>query len=315
MSITTKKIALFGADTDPESGVSNAYKTSHYAFRQVCIHMLVGQRGAGKSRACSKLISQAQKESTFDALYLISPSAESNRVYFGKFIPNENIYKPTKDSVEKVIERVEADRDEWEEFIKKKQLYDEFIRILKSGKELTDEQIFIFEDLGFLDADMQPPKWKYKHIRPPCSGVVLDDVLGSALLKSNKLEQLFCTNRHIAPLQKPHSNRSACGLSIYILVQSYRCPGGVARLIRENLTELTLFKNKQKKQIDVIKDELGAVIQEDKFISALEYATAKPFGHLTISFGNLACGTLTFREGFNNLIIFPDDAAGCQCGK
>jgi len=313
--ITTKKIGLFGRDTEPDGGVSNAYKTSHYAFRQVCIHMLVGQRGAGKSRACSKLISQAQKDHTFDDIYLISPSAVSNKEYFSRFIPDENIYKPTKDSVELVIERVEAERDEFEEYIRKKKLYDEFIKVLNSGKDLSDEEIFKFEELGFLDQHMSKPSWKHKQIRPPTSAVVLDDVLGSALLKSNKLEQLFCTNRHIAPLQEPHSSRSACGLSIYILVQSYRCPGGVARLIRENITELTLFKNRQRKQVNVIKDELASVVCEDKFEKALDFATSKPFGHLTVSFGNLVCPTLTFREGFNNLIIFPDDAKVCQCGS
>ena len=314
--ITTKKINLYGKDTDPHNGVKNSYPTSHYAFRQVCIHMIVGQRGQGKTHSCSKLINQAQKENTFDDLYLISPSAMSNKAYFGKYIPDENIYKPTKDSVELVIERVEQERDEFEEYIKKKKLYDEFVAILKSKRELTDDEIFKFQDLGFLDEHMEKPVWKHKQIRPPQSVVILDDVLGSSLLKSNKLEQLFCTNRHIAPLQEPHSNRSACGLSIYILVQSYRCGGGgVPRLIRENLTELTLFKNKQKKQIDVIKDELASVIDEDKFEKALEYATSKPYGHLTISFGNLVCPTLTFREGFNNLIIFDEEAKQCKCVK
>jgi len=312
--ITTKKINLYGKDTDPKNGVKNSYPTSHFAFRQVCIHMIVGQRGQGKSHSCSKLINQAQKEKIFDDLYLISPSAMSNKEYFGKFIPDENIYKPTKDSVELVISRVEQERDEFEEYMTRRKEYDDFIKILKSKKDFSDDEIIRFENLGFLGEHIVEPKWKHHTIRPPQSAVILDDVLGSALLKSKKLEQLFCTNRHIAPLQEPHSNRSACGLSIYILVQSYRCGGGgVPRLIRENLTELTLFKNKQKKQLDVIKDELASVIDENKFEMALDYATRKPFGHLTISFGNLACQTLTFREGFNNLIIFQDDADACQC--
>ena len=314
MKITSKKIDLYGKDTEPHNSVSNSYPTSHYAFRQVCIHMIVGQRGQGKSRLTSKLINQAQKEKIFDDLYLISPSAMSNKEYFGKFIPDENIYKPTKDSVEQVINRVEEERDQFEEYLRKEKLYKEFIQILKSKREFSDEEIMRFDELGFLDDEFDRPKWKHKQIRPPQSGVILDDVLGSELLKSNKLEQLFSTNRHIAPLKEPHSNRSACGLAIYILVQSYRCGGGgVPRLIRENLTELTLFKNRQKKQIDVIKDELASVIDEDKFETALEYATSTPYGNLTISFGNLACPTLTFRKNLNELIIFDSDANECKC--
>lgn len=318
MKITTKKINLYGKDTDPLNGVKNAYDTSYFAFRQPCIHMIVGQRGQGKSHNCSKLISQAQKEKTFDSIYLISPSAKSNEAYFGKFIPDENIYKPTKDSVEKVIERVEEERDEFDEYLRKEKLYKEFLQILKSKREFSDEEIIKFQELGFLDDEFDRPKWKYgdKNVRPPTSAVILDDVLGSSLLKSHKLEQLFCTNRHIAPLNEPHSNRSACGLAIYILVQSYTSrSGGVPRLIRENLTELTLFKNKQRRQIELIKDELASVIDEDKFLQALALATDKPFGNLNISFGNLKCPTLTFRKNLNELIIFEDDAKECQCGK
>jgi len=313
--IITKKIPIYDKDTDPHRGVKNAYPTSHYAFRQVCIHLIVGQRGQGKTHACSKLISQAQKEKTFDSIYLISPSALSNKSYFERFIPDENIYKPTKDSIEQVIQRVEEERDEWEEYLKKKKLYDDFVAVLGSKRDLTDFEIFRFESLGFLDEHMSKPVWKYKQIRPPTSAVILDDVLGSALLKSNKLEELFSTNRHIAPLHEPHSGRSALGLSIYILAQSYRCPGGVGRIIREQITELTLFKNRQRKQINVIRDELASVVSEDKFERALDYATSKPYGHLTVSFGNLACPTLTFRENFNNLIIFQEDSNECQCDK
>jgi len=315
--ITTKKINVYGRDTDPQSGVSNSYQTSEYAFRQPTIHMLVGQRAAGKSRACSKLISQAQKEKTFDQIYLISPSAKSNEVYFGKFIPEENIYYPTKDSVQKIIERVSQDRDEFQTHLEDLKQYNEFVKLLKKGENFSDDMIMHYMDLGFLADNFKKPVWKYEKfsgkLRPPTSAVVLDDVLGSSLLKSNMLESLFCTNRHIAPLNEPHSDRSACGLAIYILVQSYRnSGGGIPRVVRENLVELTLFKNKQKKQVDVIKDELASVVDEDKFERALEYATNKPYGHLTISFGRLKCPTLTFRDQFNQLLIFKNDEKECN---
>lgn len=313
-----KKINVYGKDTDPANGVSNAYETSTFAFRQPNIHMLVGQRNAGKSRACSKLINQAQKEKTFDQIYLISPSAKSNEVYFGKHIPEENIFKPTKDSIQKVIERVEQDKEDFEKHLQDLKQYNEFVKLLKSGGDMTDDQVMKYIDLGFLSESFEKPIFKYQKfsgkLRPPTSAVVLDDVLGSSLLKSNMLESLFCTNRHIAPLNETHSNRSACGLAIYILVQSYRnSGGGIPRLIRENLTELTLFKNRQKKQVDVIKDELASVVDEDKFEKALEFATNKPYGHLTISFGRLKCPTFTFRDAFNQLIVFEDDAEKCNC--
>ena len=52
-----------------DTGVDNEYPTSRFTFRQPSLHMLVGQRTAGKSYLASKMLSQAQKEKTFDRIY------------------------------------------------------------------------------------------------------------------------------------------------------------------------------------------------------------------------------------------------------
>ena len=314
MKITTKKINLYGKDTDPLNGVKNAYDTSYFAFRQPCIHMIVGQRGQGKSHNCSKLISQAQKEKTFDSIYLISPSAKSNEAYFGKFIPDENIYKPTKDSVEKVIERVEEERDEFDEYLRKEKLYKEFLQILKSKREFSDGEIIKFQELGFLDDEFDRPKWKYDSVRPPQSLLILDDVLSSpAILQSSGIVKAFTLNRHISPLQEPHSGRSACGLAVILISQTYTMPQGVSRTLRENITHLLLFKNKQEKQMSKIREELGSAVDEDKFMTAYNMATKEKYGNLLVDF-NPRCPTMTFRKNLNELIIFEDDKEQCNCG-
>ena len=101
-------------------------------------------------------------------------------------------------------------------------------------------------------------------------------------------------NRHIAPLEKPHSGRSACGLAVIILSQSYRMQSGISRVLRENLSLLTLFKNKQEKQMDAIKEELANVVDTHLFEQAYEYATREKHGNLTVDF-RPKCPTLTFR--------------------
>jgi hypothetical protein len=87
---------------------------------------------------------------------------------------------------------------------------------------------------------------------------------------------------------------------------------GVSRVLRENLSILTLFKNKQQKQLDAIKEELANVVDLDKFDRAYEYATREKFGSLTIDF-RPKCETMTFRKNLNELIIFPD--MKCSCPK
>ena len=58
---------------------------------------------------------------------------------------------------------------------------------------------------------------------------------------SSGLTKIATLNRHIAPLNETHSNRSACGLAVIILTQSYKCQNGISRILRENLSLLTLF--------------------------------------------------------------------------
>ena len=108
------------------SGVNNEYPTSKYLFTQPYLHMIVGQRTAGKSHLASKILSQYQKEKTFDRVYIVTPSFNSNRAYFGKYINEEDIYEPTRDSIQKVIESVEADRDHYEDYLQQKKMYEQY---------------------------------------------------------------------------------------------------------------------------------------------------------------------------------------------
>ena len=80
----------------------------------------------------------------------------------------------------------------------------------------------------------------------------------------------------------------------------------------ENLSLFTLFKNKQPKQLEAIKEEIGSVVDMDKFEKAYEYATAERYGNLTIDF-KPKCETLTFRKNLNEAITFDDQV--CKCKK
>ena len=296
----------------PKDGVNNEYPTSHHAFRQPCLQMIVGQRNTGKSYLTSKILAQAHKEKTFDVIYIITPSFNSNKAYFGKYIKPNNVFDPTRDSINQVIERVEMDRDLWEKFVKEKQEYIEFQRKLNSNPPLpfTDDQMLHAFYKGWFEG---PPKWNYDKEQPPKSLLIMDDVLSSpAISQSSGLTRVATLNRHIAPLETPHSGRSSCGLAVIILSQSYRMQSGISRVLRENLSLLTLFKNKQEKQMEAIKEELANVVDTHLFEQAYEYATREKHGNLTVDF-RPKCPTLTFRKNLNEAILF--DELKCDCHK
>ena len=229
---------------------------------------------------------------------MITPSFASNRAYFGKYVDEEDVYEPTKQSIDEVIKRVEKDRDEWEDYQNKLKIHKEFLKTLRENPHMNDEQLLYFEE--FMD------KPTYEYDAPVKSLLILDDVINSpAISQSSGLGKLATLNRHVAPLKEDYNGRSACGLAVVILSQSYRCQQGIGRLLRENLSLFTMFKNKQEKQITAIEEEIGSVIDLEKFRKAYEKATDEKYGNLTIDF-NPKCPEKTFRKNLNECIIFPD---------
>ena len=101
-------------------------------------------------------------------------------------------------------------------------------------------------------------------------------------------------------------------MAVIILSQSYRCNQGIGRLLRENLSLFTLFENKQEKQMQAIEDEIGSVIDINKFREAYKIATKEKYGNLTIDF-SAKCPSKIFRKNLNECIIFDD--MECKCKK
>jgi len=286
---------------EPDCGVTNEYPTPEHSFKEPSLHMVVGQRTAGKSYLTSKILAQAKTDKTFDRIYIVTPSFNSNQSYFGKYINDDDVFEPTKESISNVISSVESDRDEFESYIEKEAMYQKFKKDKNKNVKCIDEDnlMYYYEN----DFFTEKPLWKYSKVEPPKSLLILDDCLGSpAILQSSGLTRISTLNRHLAPLKKIHSNRSACGLAVIILTQSYRMNNGISRVLRENVSLLTLFKNKQQKQLEAIKDELANVVDEDKFMKAYNFATKDKFGSLTTDF-SAKDDKYQFRKNLNELII------------
>jgi len=306
----TKHLKVF--EKTPDSGVNNRYPTTKHAFHEPSLHLVVGTRTSGKSYLCSRLCEQYAKDDVFDRIYMITPSFSSNAAYFGKHVDTKDVFYPTKDSVQKVIEMVEKDRDEFEEYLRNVKMFSRFRKEMKTRKPImmSDDTLLHAYDNGFFQ---KSPSWKYGKVQPPRSLVILDDCVNSpALMQSSGLQRLAMLNRHVAPLQETHSDRSACGLAVIILAQSYRCAGGAGRALRENVSLVTIFRNKHQKQLEAIEDELGNVVDLDLFRAAYDHATSEKYGALTVDFVP-KCATKTFRKNLNEAIIF--DELPCACPK
>lgn len=314
----TKTIKKF--HKPPPEALNNEYPTSHGQFRNPMLMMVCGVRNSGKSYTASKIIRDSNDENLYDVIYMVTPTYQSNKAQFQDLgIEEENVYYPTKDSIDKVIERVETDRDDWEAYQAEMAIYEKWIKVKKSRKDahrISDQDIEEFIASGYVTeegdvVEIAKPEWKYDTIRKPQSLLLLDDIIGStALNQSSGLTKLAIMNRHVAPLNGDEGG--SLGLSVILLTQTYKTTNGISRAIRENCTELILFKQKGEKVLEGIISEMGGAIDPEQFTQAYNYALQDKHDNLCISF-NPKCPTMRYRKNLNEFIIFDDAAKECKC--
>ena len=313
----------------PKESISNQYDTKKHMFKEPGIKLVIGTRGTGKSYTTAKIMLEAKKDKLFDVTYFITPTFDSNKAHWSQFdIAEENVFYPNRDAIEKVLNRIETERDEFEDFLVEMEIYERFKRETKNKdtiSKMENENLMEYMNMGYVGENghinnkLTRPEWKYKHIsgkiRPPTSLLVMDDVLGStALSQSEAFTKLCIMNRHIAPLSEAFDNRQALGCSVIMLAQSYSAQQGIPRACRENATDLILFKNKQKDAMKKIKDELAGAVDEAEFETAYNYATKGKHDNLCISF-NCDCPTKRYRKNLNEFIIFESAEKECVCPK
>lgn len=303
----------------PKQDVNNEYPVKEGELRAPMLWYVAATRYSGKSYLISQYLKQAQtnrKNKTYNRVYIITSSFKSNEAYFGDYVNGEDVYEPVKGSIEEVLAEVDKERDEFEDYLAQVEVYKEFKKSMRDKNDISlvdDEMMLRFDNYGFLDGNI--PRWKYDVVEPPKSLLILDDCLGSKVMSSSSgLMKCGVMNRHLSELKENHSGRSACGLSVIILSQSYRIAGGMglSRGIRENLSLMTVFLNRQPKIMEVLKEEIGSSVDENKFQAAYDYATKEKYGSLLVDM-KAFCECLTFRKGLSKAIIFPDQE--CSCGK
>tara|TARA_R110002096_G_scaffold675_1_gene3956 strand:- start:800 stop:1741 length:942 start_codon:yes stop_codon:yes gene_type:complete len=296
----------------PKSKFDNNWPTSLYMFNHPQLHLITAPRGTGKTHLMSKIVLAGINEKLYDRIFLISPTAQSNLKQLQDLnIQEEDIFLPDVDAIQNVMDEVEAERDEYQKYLDEMKIYQDIIN--NNTNNFTDEEFELIEDF-IIEDKLTAPKYKRPNPRRPQCIVILDDILSTPVMsQGSSFNRLMTINRHIAPMR----DGGACGLGLIILAQTYSTTNGhgLSRGLRENLTELTIFQNKQDKMLDKMISEFGGAISEEQFRQAYDIAIREPFDNLTISFGRLACETLRFRKDLNNFIIFPEAEKECHCQK
>ena len=265
-----------------------------------------GRKGGGKSVAIANLVKKAKDKGYYDKIYLITPTYYSNKMIWDiADIQEEDVYEPTFDVLKTIVKNVEAEKQEWDDYLYKKELFKKYKKDIanKPVYQIRGDDLVEYLEHGFLDT--QKIEWKYKNEVPPRLAVIIDDCMGTDLMarRTAGLTNLCIKHRHVG---------KGLGISIFMLVQSYCANGGVARPIRENTTHLLLFKINDIKQIAKVKEESDLPITDEEWETMTKYAHSIPYNFLLLDFSP-KCETKRFRSGFDEYII-PDSLKDkCTC--
>lgn len=265
-----------------------------------CNVIAVARRGGGKSVAISNLVRMMK----FDKIYLISPTASSNYTILSPLgIHDDDVYEDLDCPrvIDKVIDKVNAERDEYEEYLEKKKKWAKLSRMLNkdSIRQIPDDLIIDFFD----GRDFKPPTYKYGN-RMPRLALIIDDAQNSKVFSGKKLPSLCIKHRHQGQISKANGG-GALGLSLFIMAQNIKSVGsGLPKPVRGNATGFLLFKNYSDKEKDFVAEELAFTDDKKGFIKMWDdVCDAAPHNFFFVDMNKKDHHLSPYRKNFNEFLM------------
>lgn len=277
------------------SGMSGRYPTPPEMPRANGIFVAVARRGGGKSVAISNLVRLME----FDRIFLISPTASSNKAILDPLkIDPDDVYEDLDDPkvIDYVIEKVNQERDDLEEYNEKMKDYKAFLKMLNDHNQvIPDRMLMSF----YRNGSFEPPQHKWGG-RKPKIALIVDDAQNSKVFTGKKLPNLCIKHRHYGQMKEGGS----IGLSVFLMCQNYKCvAGGLPKPVRSNATGWLLFKNSNEKEKQFVAEELSFDISDEKFLDMWDEATKEPFNFLFVDTDKKKEHPSAYRINFDKFIV------------
>lgn len=257
--------------------------------------LFVGSRGSGKGVAMSNMIRMLP----FDRILVISPTVQSNRELLKDLnIDIGDVFDPDdKTVVDKIIEIVNAERDDLERYRYEMKLYQKFLKLLKEQSSMIPD---VMLETFFHDGDFKEPSHKYGG-REPIIALIVDDCQSTPLFRDRKFQNLVIRHRHVGQFEQG----GALGISIFTCIQNYTSQGGLPRAIRGNVTSMCVFSVKDQKQLDQIACECSGEVDKDTFMKVYKEAIRNNEHHefLFVDFNKKPNHLSQFRRYFNEYLL------------
>ncbi len=294
-----KTLKIPNTDIIVPTQASGVYPTEPQLPQAHGIFVAVARRKGGKSVAISNLARMMD----FDRIFLISPTASSNKTILDPLgIDEDDIYEDTDDPnvINNVIEKINEERDDYERYQQQLKDYKRFIKLMADNTHIVpDELLLMFFDT--IQNKFVPPKHKYGGHRPKL-GLIVDDAQNSKVFSGKLLSNLCIKHRHLGQLKEGN----AIGCSVVIMCQNYKCvSGGLPKAIRGNTTAWLLFKNYNEKEKRFVAEELSIDdIGHEQFIKMWDSVCDEaPHNFLFVDMDKKKHHQSAFRKNFSEFIM------------
>ena len=208
--------------------------------------------------------------------------------------------------VDKIKDIINEEARDLERYRHEMREYNKLMKDIQTGNSLDDNMLLKFFNTNTYGLnDFVKPKHRWNGKKPRIA-VILDDMLGSLIYsRPRKLNALSTYSRHLGQL----SEGGSIGVSLFFLIQSFKCQtGGLNRVIRNQCTQLIVFKTKDNKELEDIADSCGGEICKEKFIQVYDYAieTGGSHGFLFIDLHKKPEHPSMFRVCFDKFILVDE---------
>lgn len=256
-----------GLQIVPPKETSGAYETDPDMPKMHNVVVIVGKRAAGKSVAAINLIEKMK----YDYVIAVSPTMDSNKEIMSRLNIQHTFNDPDDlTCIDKIKEIVNEEARDLERYRYEMKEYNKLMRNIRDGNRVDDDLMLkFFEANTYGMNDFIKPKHKWNGKKPRIA-VIFDDMLGSLIYsRPRKINALSTYSRHLGQLQEGGS----IGVSLYFLIQSFKMQtGGLNRVIRNQCTQLIVFRTKDLAELSDIADSCGGEISKETFIKVYDYA-------------------------------------------
>jgi len=275
-------------------------------FEAHCNFLAVGKRQSGKSVLITNYLRMMKQADRADRILVISPTIASNKALLDSLnVEDDDVFDPDdKEVVEKIINIIDTERDDYVNDIEKQDRWKRFNKMLKSNMPIKQIDPYLF--LEFADQNGCPVEPQFKYGHRPVLHLFCDDCQSSALFRNRRFLNFVIRHRHIGgmPYQKGHNELcGAIGCSVYIACQNFKATGGgLPRSIRNNITQMAIVgKSKDEQEMKDIYKSVAGEIDYESFLNAYNYATNEPHGSLVIDL-HPKQPHMRFRKNLNEYI-------------